>query len=341
MSSIQVGKEAKAKEDVDRGAHMGTSGGPAGLAAAATSPATCQHCKNQCGRPLRCGACKLAIYCSEACQQKDWRSHRIECKLLSGAQKREQQVDAGKQSEVFDTIEEDSGVMELLKGIELLEEPDEAHISNKELCRNCANPCEKVLRCGKCRSVSYCSAFCQKEDWQFHKRGCKRPEEKEKELAVAAAQVARRTSKELEEAPQPLKDRNMYEWWVDRLVSQQLVLDMATSSAGGLTVERIGDVEGESLITYKHGSAQCCFDLSFQIYFSLEPRDMGQANSDDCGLHGLVKVMGFSHKGWDSLQTDVCAPEAAAAAAKTHLLPKIRSSLVACVEDFERQAEEK
>ena len=34
------------------------------------------------------------------------------------------------------------------------------------------NPREK-LKCGKCRSVVYCSADCQKADWKEHKTSCK------------------------------------------------------------------------------------------------------------------------------------------------------------------------
>ncbi|CAE8632547.1 unnamed protein product, partial [Polarella glacialis] len=42
-------------------------------------------------------------------------------------------------------------------------------------CRSCSKPCAKPLRCGTCKAATYCSAACQKEDWQFHKRICKKP----------------------------------------------------------------------------------------------------------------------------------------------------------------------
>lgn len=38
--------------------------------------------------------------------------------------------------------------------------------------------CRKLpgkLRCGVCKTASYCSAECQRGDWQFHKRTCKKP----------------------------------------------------------------------------------------------------------------------------------------------------------------------
>merc|ERR1712232_563230 len=46
----------------------------------------------------------------------------------------------------------------------------------KETCRNCAEAIDKPLRCGVCKAATYCSAKCQKEDWQFHKRTCKKPD---------------------------------------------------------------------------------------------------------------------------------------------------------------------
>lgn len=44
-------------------------------------------------------------------------------------------------------------------------------------CHNCHKETSKPLRCGICKKVSYCSTACQKDDWQFHKRSCKKPEE--------------------------------------------------------------------------------------------------------------------------------------------------------------------
>ncbi|CAJ1400576.1 unnamed protein product [Effrenium voratum] len=50
----------------------------------------------------------------------------------------------------------------------------------KPHCHNCHKDIQKPLRCGVCKKVSYCSAACQKDDWSFHKRNCKKPEEKAK-----------------------------------------------------------------------------------------------------------------------------------------------------------------
>ena len=52
----------------------------------------------------------------------------------------------------------------------------------KNICEN-VNCCDsyndngdrkKYFRCGQCRNASYCSLKCQKADWSFHKRECKK-----------------------------------------------------------------------------------------------------------------------------------------------------------------------
>lgn len=55
--------------------------------------------------------------------------------------------------------------------------PKAAAPVEKPSCQNCGKDVAKPLRCGVCKKVSYCSAKCQKEDWQFHKRNCQKPEE--------------------------------------------------------------------------------------------------------------------------------------------------------------------
>eukprot|EP00441_Pelagodinium_beii_P023545 CAMPEP_0197659708 /NCGR_PEP_ID=MMETSP1338-20131121/48740_1 /TAXON_ID=43686 ORGANISM="Pelagodinium beii, Strain RCC1491" /NCGR_SAMPLE_ID=MMETSP1338 /ASSEMBLY_ACC=CAM_ASM_000754 /LENGTH=332 /DNA_ID=CAMNT_0043236755 /DNA_START=74 /DNA_END=1072 /DNA_ORIENTATION=+ len=73
----------------------------------------------------------------------------------------------------------------------------------KPHCANCHKDIQKPLRCGVCKKVSYCSPQCQKGDWQFHKRNCKKPEEpKAKEPAkkpVSEEAKARREKKREEE----------------------------------------------------------------------------------------------------------------------------------------------
>lgn len=72
--------------------------------------------------------------------------------------------------------------------------------AEKPHCHNCMKDLEKPLKCGTCKKVVYCSPQCQKSDWSFHKRNCKKPEpEKKKEDEKKPAE------KSSSSAPKPKK----------------------------------------------------------------------------------------------------------------------------------------
>jgi hypothetical protein len=43
-------------------------------------------------------------------------------------------------------------------------------------CYNCHKEVRTPLRCSVCKKATYCSQQCQKDDWRYHKRSCKKPE---------------------------------------------------------------------------------------------------------------------------------------------------------------------
>jgi hypothetical protein len=59
------------------------------------------------------------------------------------------------------------------KPVKLRDIATEAHGSGKR-CKKCGGAGKpKILLCGSCRKVGYCSSTCQKEDWKTHKIQCK------------------------------------------------------------------------------------------------------------------------------------------------------------------------
>ena len=56
----------------------------------------------------------------------------------------------------------------------------------KESCLKCGAATTKagnpLLRCSKCKTVSYCSPDCQKKDWKKHKQMCKQMQEEGKQV---------------------------------------------------------------------------------------------------------------------------------------------------------------
>ncbi|KAF7254248.1 Histone-lysine N-methyltransferase SMYD3 [Varanus komodoensis] len=41
------------------------------------------------------------------------------------------------------------------------------------VCERCLRRKEKLLRCSQCKVARYCDAYCQKKEWQDHKRECR------------------------------------------------------------------------------------------------------------------------------------------------------------------------
>ena len=98
----------------------------------------CSSCGQKGLHLKRCQACNSASYCDVKCQKKDWKSHRNDCRKVQQ---------------------------------ELVESPKAGEGSSCS-CEACGNTEVKLLKCGACKSVRYCSTVCQKRDWGNHKKDC-------------------------------------------------------------------------------------------------------------------------------------------------------------------------
>jgi len=151
-----------------------------------SEPATCKNCNTVATQVLRCGVCKKATYCSASCQKEDWQFHKRLCKKPSpeepkpkapakmGVDEMKRQMDELTKDKEPALAAQLQQMMAGVMGLEAKEQPKAPEPPPP--CGSCGQPCSKPLRCGVCKSATYCSAACQKEDWRFHKRLCKKPE---------------------------------------------------------------------------------------------------------------------------------------------------------------------
>ena len=47
-------------------------------------------------------------------------------------------------------------------------------MATKPACAGCGKRDEKHTKCARCKTVFYCGAECQKQDWKTHKRDCQK-----------------------------------------------------------------------------------------------------------------------------------------------------------------------
>lgn len=165
-------------------------------AAANTVPVECGNCSDPCVKPLRCGVCKTASYCCKKCQQEDWQYHKRNCKAAksepeSSLEERAKQAADAKQAMDEELANTDPKVAAQVKdmmakmgydtGAEKKDAQEETkakpapNVPKADMCKNCMEPCATTLRCSVCKVATYCSRNCQREDWNFHKRNCKKP----------------------------------------------------------------------------------------------------------------------------------------------------------------------
>jgi len=90
----------------------------------------------------------------------------------------------------------------------------------KPKCQNCGKDTTKPLRCGICKKVSYCSQECQKSDWPFHKRNCKKPEAPKPKASPAEKEAKKEQKEETKkrDADEKVVDEGdeSFEWYKHR-----------------------------------------------------------------------------------------------------------------------------
>ena len=96
----------------------------------------------------------------------------------------------------------------------------EAPTTKLAKCANCAKEGAKMLTCSVCKKTAYCSRECQKEDWQFHKRTCKKPEDKTKKDGKSSesnkTSAPKKPKKAAEPAPDDDDDDEPITWYARR-----------------------------------------------------------------------------------------------------------------------------
>eukprot|EP01041_Mallomonas_annulata_P008486 gene8486-17491_t len=162
----------------------------------------CVSCHKQNAKKI-CGKCKKVKYCSTECQHSHWKTHKWSCKKSTtstqGSTLDSSTSDVSKIAKPIESTMATSSSTEVIssnlstsskEGFDdtSLASPSVSpsktktqHLSPQViLSTNCAH-CNKddcSLRCSGCKTISYCSADCQKQHWKVHKMTCKSNKEK-------------------------------------------------------------------------------------------------------------------------------------------------------------------
>ncbi|KAJ9520159.1 hypothetical protein QJQ45_030082 [Haematococcus lacustris] len=109
-----------------------------------------------------------------------------------------------------------------------------------QCCAQCGTLGEGLLRCGRCREVTYCSPACQKKHWKAHKASCHAPADAASHFASTASKPAGATSQQavpMASKPYGQAAANPYSWAVAEAVetssSYSLILQLTSSGTAG------------------------------------------------------------------------------------------------------------
>ena len=117
----------------------------------------CMRCKKP--AHIDC-SCKSVSYCSKECQTLDWPGHSKKCN---------RPTDDPSSSDLHKTSS--MAASSKIQGHSDDSEREPTSLATSK-CAHCSKTKSSLKRCGKCRSISYCSVECQRLHWPQHKHAC-------------------------------------------------------------------------------------------------------------------------------------------------------------------------
>lgn len=109
----------------------------------------CNYCYSVSKALKKCIKCGEAQYCGKECQAKHWPIHKTICK---------------KQSDYVGP--HSTSMLSQLKS-------EDTVIAESTFCAYCGSSSGKLMTCGRCKLIKYCSKDCQEKHWKKHKITCK------------------------------------------------------------------------------------------------------------------------------------------------------------------------
>lgn len=110
----------------------------------------------------------MVSYCSRDCQKKDWKNHKLVCKVLTKLR--------GKNPHLFHN--DPSAQPRVTQALELslsrrLSQYESDMLTHARICLVCHGADQSTLtNCSKCHCVAYCSDTCREEDRTLHETVC-------------------------------------------------------------------------------------------------------------------------------------------------------------------------
>ena len=137
---------------------------------------SCHKCFKTNPKMQKCGICLLAHYCSKECQKTHWPLHKVICRRdgeshgAASSQPCDDEPAACSSNSSLPPAQPSNGASVNLPA---------ASSHGLGACHFCAKSqaqiADRLKLCNGCRSVSYCSVECQRNDWRAHKKECAKP----------------------------------------------------------------------------------------------------------------------------------------------------------------------